>query len=179
MFHLKAADIMLLDRIREFEKAENAKEVKVNPHASGEIPLDPPVTMSGPAEIVIPEDIKGSWKGIKIEVTDNETGEKEIVAIEIGQEKEIAGSALKVKALVFLPAFQMDGPTVTSRSNEMENPAAQIEISGGETPWKGWLFTLYPTTHAFTHPRYGITLVEGVAAEKALENETENALEKS
>ncbi|MBE9503076.1 MAG: DUF2155 domain-containing protein [Proteobacteria bacterium] len=148
----------------------------MNPHESGEIPLDfqQPI-MSGPAEVVIPDDVRGAWKGIKVEVTDNETGKKELIAIDIGQEKEINGSGLKVKALSFLPAFQMDGVAVTSRSNEMENPAAQIEISEGDNHWKGWLFSLYPTTHAFTHPKYSITLVDGIAAEKATKGTAEKS----
>ena len=148
-------------------KKEDATEAAGNPHDSGEIPLDSQTMMTGPAEVLIPDDVKAAWKGIKIEVTDNETGKKEVVAIDMGQEKEIGSSGLKIKALSFLPAFQMDGPTVTSNSNEMENPAAQIEISEGDKHWKGWLFTLFPTTHAYTHPKYSITLVDGIAAEKS------------
>jgi hypothetical protein len=53
----------------------------------------------------------------------------------------------------------MQGTTLTSQSNEPKNPAAQIRVSeGGKEIFKGWLFALYPTTHAFQHPRYGFTL---------------------
>ena len=102
-----------------------------------------------------------------MEITDSETGKKEVVEINIGEDKLVEGTGLKVKAISFLPAFQMNGPIVTSRSNEPDNPAAQIEISEGESQlFKGWLFTLYPTTHAFTHPKYSIALMEGVATDK-------------
>jgi hypothetical protein len=54
----------------------------------------------------------------------------------------------------------MDGTTLTSQSNEPKNPAAQVLImEGGKEVFKGWLFMLYPTTHAFQHPRYGFTVV--------------------
>lgn len=137
-------------------------------HDTGDIPIESKPVMAGPAEVSIPDDIKAAWKGIRVEITDNETGKKELVEISIGEDKLVEGTGLKVKAISFLPAFQMDGPIVTSRSNEPENPAAQIEISEGEAQlFKGWLFTLYPTTHAFTHPKYSIALIEGVAAEKS------------
>jgi len=146
-------------------KEESAK----SPHDTGEIPLESQQQMmAGPAEVSIPDEVKAAWKGIKVEITDNETGKKEVVEINIGEDKLVEGTGLKVKAISFLPAFQMNGPIVTSRSNETENPAAQIEISEGESQvFKGWLFTLYPTTHAFTHPKYSIALIEGVAAGKS------------
>ena len=139
-----------------------------NPHESGEIPLaQPEVTMAGPAQVSVPDEIKAAWKGIKVEVADIESGKKETLSIDLGSEMPIAGSTLKVKAVSFLPAFQMDGPNVTSRSNELENPAAQVEVFEGDTQiFKGWLFTLYPSTHAFTHPKYSLTLIEGIAAKK-------------
>ena len=139
-----------------------------SPHDTGEIPLESKPMMAGPAEVSISDEIKAAWKAIKVEITDNETGEKEVVEINIGEDKLVEGTGLNVKVISFLPAFQMDGSIVTSRSNETENPAAQIEISEGESQlFKGWLFTLYPTTHAFTHPKYSISLLEGVAADKS------------
>ena len=153
------------------KKKEEEETRMMSPHETGEIPLDQleqHYGMPGPSEVVIPDDIKASWSAIKIELTDNESGKKELVTIGIGEEAAIEGTGLKVKVLSFLPAFQMDGPVITSRSNETENPAAQIEVyEDGSQVFKGWLFALYPTTHAFTHPKYSITLVEGIAAEKS------------
>lgn len=143
------------------------EEAALSPHETGEIPLEQSYTMPGPAEVVIPDDVKASWSAIKIELADIESGTKEVITIGIGKEVEVEGTGLKVKAVSFLPAFQMDGPIITSRSNEPENPAAQIEVYEGDNQlFKGWLFILYPTTHAFTHPKYSITLLEGIAAEK-------------
>jgi hypothetical protein len=59
----------------------------------------------------------------------------------------------------------MDGTTLTSQSNEPKNPAAQVRIYENNAEiFKGWLFSLYPTTHALQHPRYGFTLVDFIPA---------------
>jgi len=143
------------------------EDAGLSPHDTGEIPLQQQPVMTGPAEVLVSEAVKSSWKAITIEVIDNKSGKKQAVTINIGEEKAVEGTGLKVKAISFLPAFQMDGPVVTSTSNEVENPAAQIEIyEGDKAPWTGWLFVLYPSTHAFTHPQYSISLLEGVAADK-------------
>lgn len=123
-------------------------------------------SLSLPSVVIIPEDILSAWAAIRIEVAWLGSERKKTLQIAIGEEKEIAGTSLKIKAVSFLPAFQMDGHEITSRSNELENPAAQIEVfEGGKQIFSGWLFSLYPTTHAFTHPRFSLALIEGVAVE--------------
>jgi hypothetical protein len=55
----------------------------------------------------------------------------------------------------------MDGTTLTSSSNSPKNPAVQVHITeNGQDVFKGWLFTLYPNTHASQHSRYGFGLVD-------------------
>jgi len=77
----------------------------------------------------------------------------------------LADTGLLLRVKNFLPAFIMDGTTMTSASNETKNPAAQIVITEGEKEvYRGWLFSLYPGTHAFQHPRYSFTLVDFVPA---------------
>jgi hypothetical protein len=59
----------------------------------------------------------------------------------------------------------MDGITMTSVSNEVKNPGAQIVISEeGKEAFNGWLFSLYPGIHAFQHSRYSFTLVDFIPA---------------
>ena len=111
-------------------------------------------------KVNIPDAVKGKWKDIKVEVLDKETNKKEVLTIAIGSEVSIAGSKLKVKAESFLPAFMMEGANITSASNDPKNPAAQIIVTEeGKEIHKGWLFTLYPTTHPFEHPKFTLTLV--------------------
>ena len=111
-------------------------------------------------QVMVPDALKGKWKDVKIEVLDKETNKKSTITIPIGGEAAIEGSKLKVKVEIFLPAFVMEGANITSGSNDPKNPAAQIVITeDGKEIHKGWLFTLYPTTHPFEHPKFSLTLV--------------------
>ena len=143
------------------------KSIPEKPPQPVEIKQEQKPSLSLPSVVTVPEDIRSAWAAIRIEVGSFGRAPKKTIQIAIGEEKEIAGTGLRIKSVSFLPAFQMDGHEITSRSNELENPAAQIEVYEGEDQiFKGWLFSLYPTTHAFTHPKYSLTLVGGVAVNK-------------
>jgi hypothetical protein len=122
-----------------------------------------PVKM--PAVVVVPESVQGKWKAVKISVVDKNANREKTYTIAIGSQFQLPGSDLTLKVENFLPHFVMEGTTLTSQSNKLLNPAVQIRVSeAGREIYKGWLFTLYPTTHAFQHPVYGFTLVGYVAA---------------
>lgn len=115
--------------------------------------------------VVVPDSVKGKWKAVKIAVIDKETNKEAVYTVAIGSGFDIPNSALSVKVENFLPHFMMEGTSLTSQTNEPKNPAAQIRImEGGKEIFKGWLFSLYPTTHAFQHPKYGFTLVDFLPA---------------
>jgi len=115
--------------------------------------------------VVVPGSVKGKWKAVKIAVTDKETNKENVYTVAIGSGFDIPNTRLEVRVDNFLPHFMMDGTTLTSQSNELKNPAAQIRIlDGGHEIFKGWLFSLFPTTHAFQHPKYGFTLVDFIPA---------------
>jgi hypothetical protein len=115
--------------------------------------------------VVVPSSVKGKWRAVKIAVTDKETNKENIYTVAIGSGFTIPDTRLEVRVDNFLPHFIMDGTTLTSQSNELKNPAAQIRIiDGGNEIFKGWLFSLFPTTHAFQHPKYGFTLVDFIPA---------------
>jgi len=117
------------------------------------------------ATVVVPESVKGKWKGVKIAVTDKVSGKESVYTVMIGSEFAIPNSNLAIRVDTFLPHFMMEGTTLTSQSNDPKNPAAQIRIlEGGKEIFKGWLFSLYPTTHTFQHPRFGFTLVDFIPA---------------
>jgi len=120
-----------------------------------------------PHKVVVPDSVKGKWQAVKIAVTDKETNQKKIYTIDIGSEIPIPESNLTLKVNYFLPAFIMDGRTMTSISNQTKNPAAQVEIrKNGNDIFKGWLFSLYPGAHAFRHPRFSFTLVDFVRSKE-------------
>lgn len=117
------------------------------------------------AVVVVPDSVRGKWKAVKIAVTNKETNKETVYTVAIGSEIAIPNAGLSIRVDNFLPHFMMEGTTLTSQSNEPKNPAAQIRIiEGGKEIFKGWLFSLYPTTHAFQHPKYGFTLVDFLPA---------------
>ena len=117
------------------------------------------------AKVVVPDNVKGKWKAVRIAVTDKNTKKDTVYTVNIGSELALPNSDLTIRVENFLPHFMMEGTTLTSQSNEPKNPAAQVRISqNGKEVFKGWLFTLYPTTHAFQHPQYGFTLADFVPA---------------
>ncbi len=113
------------------------------------------------SRVVIPQEVKGKWQAVKIAVLDKDSNEEQIYTVGIGSDFAVADSDIRVKLLAFLPAFIMDDVTMTSASNETRNPAVQIRIlEQGKKVFEGWLFSLYPATHAFQHPRFSFTLVD-------------------
>jgi hypothetical protein len=125
-----------------------------------------PKAAKSPSVVVVPDSVKGKWKAVKIQVVDKNAKTQHVYTIPIGSEIELPGSNLSLKVENFLPHFTMEGTTLTSQSNEPRNPAAQLVVKeNGKEIYKGWLFTLYPTTHAFQHPQYGFTLVDYIPAD--------------
>ena len=117
------------------------------------------------AIVVVPASVKGKWKAVKIAVTDKESNKETVYTVAIGSSFTIPATSLTISVDNFLPHFMMDGTTLTSQSNEPKNPAAQIRIKeNGNEIFRGWLFSLYPTTHAFQHPRFSFTMVDFIPA---------------
>jgi len=119
------------------------------------------------ARIVVPSFVAGKWKAVRIAVIDKANVSQKIYTIPIGDKLAIPGSALVVKVETFLPAFTMEGSTMTSASNDLKNPGVKVQIiENGAVIFKGWLFSKFPNTHALMHPRYGFTLVDVVPASR-------------
>ena len=112
-------------------------------------------------EVSVPASVKGKWKAVKLSIMDKEKNKEGFVVIEIGKTMKINDTNLVIKVENFLPHFIMEGTTLTSSSNTPKNPAVQVHITeNGQDVFKGWLFTLYPNTHASQHSRYGFGLVD-------------------
>lgn len=119
------------------------------------------------ATIVVPSFVAGKWKAVKIAVIDKTNVSQKIYTIPIGGKLAIPASNMVVTVETFLPAFIMEGSTMTSVSNDLTNPGVKVQITEkGTVIFKGWLFSKFPNTHAFMHPRYGFTLVDFVPASK-------------
>jgi len=117
------------------------------------------------ATVDVPAEVQKAWKAIKVKVINKADNSAKEYDVEIGGEMKLPGTDLTIKAVNFLPAFNMQGLNITSASNDPVNPAAKVQISeGGQEVFKGWLFQMHPEVHAFTHEQYSVTLVEGVPA---------------
>jgi hypothetical protein len=117
----------------------------------------------GKPVVEVPEIVKGKWKGVILVIEDKEKKTTTEHTVSLGEKFKIPGSDLGVLVKEFFPSFVMQGSSITSTSNESNNPAAQVVVSeGGSEVFNGWLFARYPTTHAFSHPRFAITLKGGV-----------------
>ncbi|MFA7403832.1 MAG: DUF2155 domain-containing protein [Pelobacteraceae bacterium] len=98
---------------------------------------------------------------------DKTRGTENIYTIPVGSTFTVPSSALTITVDAFLPAFTMEGATITTSSNELVNPGAKVTISeNGTSVFQGWLFSKFPNTHAVTHPKYGFSLIGVVSASR-------------
>lgn len=117
------------------------------------------------ATIVVPDSVRGKWKAVRIAVVDKSAAKESIYTVPIGGNIVLPHSTMTIVVESFLPAFVIEGTAMTSSGNEQKNPGAKVQISeNGAILFNGWMFSRYPTTHAFRHPRYGFTLIDGVPA---------------
>ncbi len=128
-----------------------------------------PGTPHGPMEggpektVVVPEEVKAAWKAVKIEVEFKEAKTRKEFTIPLDSEFPLPDSDLVVKTGVFLPHFSMTADQITSASNDLSNPACNIEIQEkGKQVYKGWLFANFPDVHPFQHDKFSVKLLEGV-----------------
>lgn len=125
----------------------------------------------GEIKVVVPEDLKGKWSGVKIAVTDKTTQKTTEYTMKLHGDFNVPNSDLKVTVGDFIPDFKMEGPTITSASNNPNNPAVGIKVMekgkqvfpAPEKKW-GWLYGRpeFRAMHPFDHPKYSLTLIGGV-----------------
>ncbi|HEX8949172.1 MAG TPA: DUF2155 domain-containing protein [Dissulfurispiraceae bacterium] len=113
--------------------------------------------------VVVPDTVKGKWSKVKLAIEDKSSKKTNEFVVGLDSEAKVPNSDLKIAVGEFLPDFKMSDTTLTSGSNDPNNPAVRVEIfENGKSIFKGWLFAKFPTMHPFEHAKYGITLKEGV-----------------
>jgi len=117
-------------------------------------------------QIVVPSNVKGKWSAVKIVVEDRTTKKAQEYTVKLNSDLQIPNSNLKVAVGDFLPDFKMDASTITSVSNEANNPAVNVKVfEGGKEVFKGWLYSRFPAIHPFEHPKFGLELKGAVKKE--------------
>ncbi len=128
----------------------------------------PPAGMQGGQKIdrtvSVPKEVAAKWSAVKIAVADKVSKNAKEYTVAIGSELAVPNTQVKIKVLAFLPDFKMGDKDITSASDKPNNPAAQVAVSEpGKEEWKGWLYSLHPEIHPFTHEKLAIVLVGGVS----------------
>jgi hypothetical protein len=117
------------------------------------------------ATVVVPPFVAGKWKAVRIAVIDKTNVSQKVYTVPIGGSLAVPASNMSIKVETFLPAFIMEGTTLTSSSNDLTNPGIKVQITEkGLVLFSGWIFSKFPNTHAFMHPRYGFSLLDAVPA---------------
>ena len=134
-----------------------------------EMPGHGVMTPKGHAQVVVPDSVKGKWDAAKIIIEDKTTKKKTEYTVKLHSKFTIPHTDLKLSVGEYLPDFKMEGLSLTSVSNNPNNPALAVKIFEKDkqifpAPGKewGWLFEKVPTIHPFTHEKYGIILKEGI-----------------
>src|SRR6266568_3996561 len=116
-------------------------------------------TFSKEVPIASPEVIKGKWKSIKLTVYDKKIAKENTYVIDIGSTFPVPESDFSIKVDNFFPHFILDNGTITSKTNDLKNPAAQISVyQGSKLITKGWVYSKYPTS-TFQGLRFVFALV--------------------
>jgi hypothetical protein len=111
----------------------------------------------------VPPEVGQAYSGIRLRWRDASSQKEGLLEVPLDGSARVPGTALDVRAQVFLPSFTMSQDVITSAGVESENPAARIEVSEeGKTLFAGWIFTRFPDVHPFTHPRVSLQLEGGV-----------------
>jgi len=114
--------------------------------------------------IMIPKEVAKKWSAVKLIVEDKVAKKAKEYTLAVGSELAVPNTKVKIKVLAFLPDFKMGDKDITSASDKPNNPAAQVAVTEpGKEDWKGWLYSLHPDIHPFTHDKLAITLVGGVS----------------
>ncbi|CAI2716869.1 hypothetical protein [Nitrospina watsonii] len=115
-------------------------------------------------QLVVPKTVEGKWKAVKILIRDKTDDEKsEMKTVTLGDSFTLGASGITVTTGTFLPNFVLTGGEVTSKGNELQNPAVRLVITeNGGLLYDGWAFAMYPGMYAFEHPRYSLQLMDFV-----------------
>ncbi len=117
--------------------------------------------------IVIPKEVEGQWKAVKILVLNkSDEARNSVKTVSIGSSFELEGTGITVAVGPFMPNFVMTQKSYSSTGNELTNPAVQLVVEeNGKTLYTGWAFAKYPTMYAFEHDEYALQLMDYIPAD--------------
>jgi hypothetical protein len=133
-------------------------------HPDAALPSDIP-KIEGGGVTVVPASVKGKWGAVRLVLQDKSTGAMTEYPVPLRSRFEVPNTGLTLEVGDFLPDFTIQDSVFTSLSDRPDNPAVKVTvIEEGKPIFDAWLFSMYPSVHPFSHPRYGLSLKEGVPA---------------
>ena len=117
--------------------------------------------------IVIPKEVKGQWKAVKIMVRNKiDESRSSMKTASLGSSFNLDGSGIKVTVGPFMPNFVMTQKNYSSNGNELINPAVRLRVEDkGKILFEGWAFAKYPTMYAFEHDEFAFQLMDYIPAD--------------
>lgn len=118
-------------------------------------------------EIIVPDEAHEKWVAILLGVTDGDDASEIRAEPGVPIRLEQSGYTLLVEA--FMPSYSSDFNTITSVSNELDNPAAMVQLKkGGEVVARGWVFQNLPEYNTFKHESVKVLLQSAESAESKM-----------
>ena len=117
--------------------------------------------------IVVPAEVKGQWKAVKIMVRNKiDESRSSMKTASLGSSFNLGGSGIKVTVGPFMPNFVMTQKNYSSNGNELINPAVRLRVEDkGKILFEGWAFAKYPTMYAFEHDEFAFQLMDYIPAD--------------
>ena len=146
-------------------KSSSSEKVQAEPASPvAALPSDIP-KIEGGGVTVLPDAVKGKWRAVRLILEDKTAQTSTEYVVPLNSRWAVPQTSLVVEVADFLPDFTIQGSVFTSVTPEPSNPAVKVTVlEGGKPVFDAWLFSLYPSVHPFTHPRYGLVLKEGISA---------------
>ena len=117
--------------------------------------------------IVVPKEVKGQWKAVKIMVRNKiDESRNSMKTASLGSSFNLGESGIKVTVGPFMPNFVMTQKNYSSKGNELINPAVRLRVEDkGKILYEGWAFAKYPTMYAFEHDEFAFQLMDYIPAD--------------
>ena len=153
------------------QSAQQQPQAGPQPGMPGHMPAGGGIMPAGTTNVIVPPSVQGKWKAVVIAVEDKTTKKTTDFTVNLHGQLKIPNSNLTLYVGDFLPDFHMQGLTLTSKSNQPNNPAVGIRVDENKkqifpAPGKTWSWIYsrpeFQSVHSFQHAKYGIVLVKGI-----------------
>jgi hypothetical protein len=123
--------------------------------------MPPHPVSGGKATVNVPASVKAKWKAVELAVTAD--GKEQKVKVAVGGSIAV-GSGLMLEAAVFLPTYQSDFKTITSPSDNLDNPAVLLKLRrDNQVVSEGWAFQKLPEFDTFKSDKVKVKLLSALA----------------